>query len=482
MKKALSFLLALVMLLSVFAACSDPSDDNGTNDTNAGGEVGDNTDSADDSDERSTKLEIPEDTYNDYEFVILTPTVVTYNYSLCDFDEPSDDPYENAIYERNVAVEEMLQIKISEQNGTLGEGTYNLFKTSVDANTGDYDICFNNMQYSCTATGAGLCYSIEELHYVDLDKAWWNEDCSEQLAIGGQHYMIAGDIALSDKECIWAVFFIKELITANNLENPYELVKNNQWTWDKMMEMATTAVYDANGNSKLDSGDTFGLCTHSENYAAMWQSAGLKLITIDEDGVPRMSWDTEEFVTVFEALAAIMGNAECVSPEDDKFISTALMQGQTLFGTEVVAHVRNYRENDHDFGILPFPKYSTDVETYNSYIAVSSCVMTVGLDNDELYRTSAITEALAAKGHEILTPVYYDGQLSSKFARDEESGEMLDIIFEHRSYDLGVFFDWGSAYSALKDYEASPATLAPKLTKKIGKEIENTFEKLDLVF
>ncbi len=259
-------------------------------------------------------------------------------------------------------------------------------------------------------------------------------------------------------------------------------MKNNEWTWDKMMEMAATVYSDENANSKLDAGDIYGLCTHSENYAALWQSAGMKLITLDDDGIPRMSWDGEEFVNMFEDLAAIMGNTEFVSPDDDKFISTALMQGKTLFGTEVIAHVRNYRENDHDFGIIPCPKYTSDVEEYYSYIAVSSCVMTVGLDNDELEQTSIIVEAMAAKGYDILTPTYYDGQLSSKFARDEESGEMLDIIFEHRSYDLGVFFDWGGAYSGLKSAEANPATLSARVSKKLNKDIEKTFEKLDLVF
>lgn len=481
MKKFLSILLVLLMLAIPLASCAD-GPDNGPD----SGAAGDNTTGT--GAEADDVLEIPEGVdFEEYEFTILTPEVVTYNYTMTDFDEASDDPYENALYLRSVAVEELLDVTINEATGGIGSGVYDLFKTSVEANTEDYDICFNTMPYSCTATGAGLCYELDMFEYIDLDKSWWNADCSEQLALGNMHYMAAGDIALSDKECIWAVYFIKDLITENSLENPYELVKNNQWTWDKMHEMASRAVNDLNGSGSLDSSDVWGLCTHGENFPAMWESAGLTLVSLDKDGVPQINWNSEEFVNVFEDIVDLMGDTECVSwtstdaiSDPIGFISTALKEGRTLFGTEVIAFVRDYRGNDYDFGIVPFPKYSTDVEGYNSYIAVSSCVMTIGNNCSDTYRTGIIAETLAAKGAEILIPTYYDGQLSSKFARDEETAEMLDIIFEERCYDLGVFFNWGSAYSGLTSTDANPATLYASVSKKMNKEIAKAFEKLNL--
>lgn len=255
-----------------------------------------------------------------------------------------------------------------------------------------------------------------------------------------------------------------------------------------MHQMADAAHYDTNGNSKMDSNDIWGLCTHSENFAAMWESAGLTLVSLNNDGIPEVNWNSEEFVTVFEGIVDVMGDSECVNWTTDAdgisdavaFISTALKESKTLFGTEVIAFVRSYRDNEEDFGILPFPKYSTDVERYNSYIAVNSFVMTIGNNCSELERTGVIVETLAAKGAEILTPAYYDGQLTSKFSRDEESGEMLDIIFEYRCYDLGVFFDWGSASSSLKSTTVNPASLYASVSKKMNKEIEKAFEKLGL--
>ncbi len=480
MKKIMCALLAVLMVVVpvMLASCSDSADTDATT-TAAEGGTGD-TAAGDDSatDEVTETLDLPETDYDGRTFTMLSNTDLTYNYGTCDFDEPSDDAREQALYERGVAVEELLNVTVTMVQDDLGSDIYSLMKTDVDAGTTNYDIVFNNMGYSCTATGAGLCYNIDEIEYIDLTKSWWNTDCTEQLALGGNHYMIAGDIAVNDKECIWVVYFLTDLIEQNNLESPYDLVNNNEWTWDKMMQMADTADRDENGNGTRDSGDIYGLCTHSENYAASWESAGLKLITLDSTGYPTVSWGTDEFVEIYEEIQEIMDNSDVVSADDVDFISTSLEQGQTLFGTEVIAFAMEYRESEYDFGIVPYPKYSSDIDRYYSYIAYNASVMTVELTHGDTEFVGIVTEALAYYGQEYLTPAYYEVQLQSRFSRDEESAAMLDIIFEYRCYDLGVFFDWGSAKTSLSTSGASPSTLYASLSKSINKAIEKSLSKL----
>ena len=48
-------------------------------------------------------------------------------------------------------------------------------------------------------------------------------------------------------------------------------------------------------------------------------------------------------------------------------------------------------------------------------------------------------------------PAYYDVQLKTKIARDDESSEMLDIIFAGRKYDLGSIYDWGGLTSKFSE-------------------------------
>ncbi|MCD7782618.1 MAG: hypothetical protein LUI15_01770 [Firmicutes bacterium] len=473
----------------VFAACNDSADDDETTAAVEGDGTGDTAaDTGGNETDAETvveELDIPDVNYEDedYTFTILTNTDLSYSYGSMDFDEPSDDLREQALYERSVAIEELLGITIEMKQESLGEGVYDLFQTDVESGTAVYAITLNNMSYSCTAVGAGYCYVIDEVPYIDLDKSWWNADCTEQLALGGNHYMVSGDISLSDKECIWMVYYMKDVLAEVAADvDLYQMVRDGTWTWDAMYSLAQLAVFDNNANGERDSADRYGITTHSENWPAFWQSAGLKLVSIDSDGYPYVSWGTDEFFAMFEDIKTIMGDTDTVSPESDSFIKTSVLQCQTLFATEVVAHMNTYRDSEYDFGILPFPKYTEEQDRYYSYVAVSSCVCVIPittLDSD-IERVGIITEALAYYGQQILTPAYYDVQLQSRFSRDPQDAEMLDIVFEYRSYDMGVFFNWGSAYSSLQSATANPATLYASLNKAITKAMEKSLQKLGL--
>lgn len=470
MKKYLCVLLALFMIALPLVSCSDPK------------EGGDDTNNAESYPESTTGaateeiLEIPQEDFDGYTFTILTGGPETYNWSRADFDEPSEDAYENAMYERNLAIEELLDIVITSVEEGRGGNTYNLFKTSTQAVSGDYDCAFLTLTHSATATGAGLCLSWDYLDYVDLTKSWWNQASIEQLSLGGKTYMVAGEAMLSDKECLWLIYFIKDKIKDLNLENPYELVDNNEWTWDKMMEMATIAIDDLNGDGVMDKSDSWGLVTHMQNYGALWMAAGEKLVTIGKEGIPELTWGTERFVEVFEKVIEIMASTDVVYNED-AFIITTMREGRTLFATEVVAYIKYYRDVEHDFGLLPMPKYEKSQPDYYTYAAIDSDLCVVGLDCPDPYYTSIVLEALACYGKQILLPVYYEQQLTSHFARDEESGRMLDIVFKNRMYDLGVAFNWGGAWSALSSNSANAATLYASLNKSMRKEMERALEK-----
>ena len=54
-------------------------------------------------------------------------------------------------------------------------------------------------------------------------------------------------------------------------------------------------------------------------------------------------------------------------------------------------------------------------------------------------------EAMAYYSVDTLTTAYYDNALKSRYIRDEESGEMLDILFATRVYDLGFIFNFGGS-------------------------------------
>ena len=54
--------------------------------------------------------------------------------------------------------------------------------------------------------------------------------------------------------------------------------------------------------------------------------------------------------------------------------------------------------------------------------------------------SSIILEALTCASFNSVIPAYKDIALKSKFARDEDSSEMIDVIMEHRIVDFGDSF------------------------------------------
>ena len=77
-----------------------------------------------------------------------------------------------------------------------------------------------------------------------------------------------------------------------------------------------------------------------------------------------------------------------------------------------------------------------------------------------------------------MIPAYYDTVLSQKFARDEDSIEMLDIIFDTRVSDLGILFDLGGVYGKLKTMGEKGDTGLQSYAETVRPKVESAIEKL----
>ena len=117
-----------------------------------------------------------------------------------------------------------------------------------------------------------------------------------------------------------------------------------------------------------------------------------------------------------------------------------------LFVTFALTDISGLRESEYGFGILPYPMYDEAQNEYNNLISTGLVpTASIPYNNKELERTGATLEAMAYYSVDTLTAAYYDSALKSRYVRDEESGEMLDILFATRVYDLGFIFNWGGA-------------------------------------
>ena len=117
---------------------------------------------------------------------------------------------------------------------------------------------------------------------------------------------------------------------------------------------------------------------------------------------------------------------------------------KALFYSHTMFYMDYLRDLESDFGILPYPKFEATQENYGNLVSAwHSYFLCVPVMNKNMERTAIILEELAYRGKKILTPAYYEKTLVGQYTRDEESAEMLDIIFANLVYDVGIYYNIG---------------------------------------
>ena len=96
-----------------------------------------------------------------------------------------------------------------------------------------------------------------------------------------------------------------------------------------------------------------------------------------------------------------------------------------------VAAKADFRDMKDDYAILPYPKFNeaqTDYYTHmNSFFPYA---ISIPVTNTRLEETGAVMEALGYISQTTILPKINEAVLNEKIARDEDSKEMLDILFE----------------------------------------------------
>ena len=133
-----------------------------------------------------------------------------------------------------------------------------------------------------------------------------------------------------------------------------------------------------------------------------------------------------------------------------------------------------------EFGILPMPKTFADQDNYYHTVSPgnsSYLMIPYGVPNtDEL---GLVIEALAMKSQEMVTPEFYEMQLKGRDTRDDESADMLDIIFATRSFDLGPIYNWGEIMNCYYTIETNYASRFESLSDAATIAIEDFIELME---
>ncbi|MDD4772908.1 MAG: hypothetical protein PHZ09_04810 [Eubacteriales bacterium] len=398
----------------------------------------------------------------------------------------------DALYERTVNIENKYNVVL--ETIESGEGTVTTpVKKLISAADTSFQALVCNVYDAGSISVEGMLVDLKDVEYLDLSQRWWSQATNDSLTIANKQFYATGEIFIIDNKSTRVFFFNKDMIGDYNLDNPYTLVKDNKWTLESYFALNEAVKQDLNGDNLMKfEDDCFGTMAQTTLGSVLYLASGELITAKDENDIPYITCDTDRALTIMSTIAEKVSRSESISLSESTLVNGSypdnlvyFQEGRTLFAPEVLYHIETMRGCDVDIGIIPPPKYDENQDDYYCY-ADGWCVnvVSVPVTNDDTGKTGFILEAMAADSLNNLTPAYYDICLTSKYVRDEESVEMLDLIFSKVVMDNANIFSWGSLQATVSSAIASGTEIASAIESKRSateKAIEKTVTAIESI-
>jgi len=454
-KKIMAGLLALLTAAS-FAACSSDGDTQNADTTAADTTAAETAGELSDEDKyQAAKAAMPEADYDGHEFLIVTREDTALKWHTRDVyaETETGDAVNDAVYERNMALEEHFNIKIKQRPIDL-YAVSTTVATEIMSGDETFDVVTDGITYLLkTLATADYLVNLNDVSEIDLSQDYWDQNINKYFSIKGKTFIASGEISIMDNLGTWVVLFNKDMVKDYNLEDPYTNVHNGTWTLDLFYDMAKAAAVDLDGDGEMTENDQWGFLSENFNTFALWSASGERLTKINSDGIPELCMYNERAVAVLEKAQKIqLDRGITITGTEHKDGMYGIIDdfgaGKGLFTYGGLMLVTDYRDDDINFGIVPAPKYDEAQDSYYStYSDNNTTAYAIPITASNTSRTGTILEQMAILSEYTLTPAYYDITLEGKALRDEESAAMIDIILDSRNFDLGMSYDWGTIQS-----------------------------------
>lgn len=484
MKRRSICILLLVALLTATTGCSQAEQDTETK-TN----VQTDTETTRETDPLQAEYDaLTVEDYGGYTFRIMN-SPSNFAYSDVVVDELTGEALNDAVYNRNLAVCDALniQLTLTEAQWSSGVQTARAF---ILANSDEQDIVCNEAASISPIVVEGLLQDANTIDSLHLDSTWWDHNAIESANLGEHVYMMWGDMHLMLYECYYPVVFNKNMIENVGLDDLYPIVREGKWTFDLMNTYMETAWQDMNGDGKYMIGDDqFGLAIQDHGTTSFFVAGGVSLFTKDSDNMPVFTGLTESYEAVFSKLGSTIfsnkdnllraGTPLSISTNEEP-VHAGFGIGASMFYVEPLGSIKKFRDVDFEVGLIPMPKFDETQAEYISYIYHGADAVTIPVTNADAERTGVILEMFGAKSRQIVRSVYFDTTLDFKYIQDQQSSEMLDIMFSNGVFDLGSIYQWGSAtataYAQLLEQKTDIASKLQAIASKTEADVQATID------
>lgn len=353
---------------------------------------------------------------------------------------------QTAVYQRNAAVERRLNISFDFQyasHNTTGDYVSRVTNNHFSG-LKEFDLLGGYTRDIASCVMKGYTQDLGALTYVNLEQPWWPASLREKSMLNGKLYFASGDIAHSNITSIGVVFFNKQIIENQGMEDPYALVESGAWTLDKMFEMAKQ-VYIDNGETsgEKDDTDTYGYVTNSLQSQQLYWGCGMSWVEVNDQGQYQLS---EDFIGAkMEAYLAKLTNL--LFTENAGYLSDVGVKqfdaGRVLFITNALSYSQSRFSTNRElkYGIVPSPKWDAAQTQYYGSIGNATTLYAIPQETPNPALSDAALEAMASESYRSVSPIVCERAFGTRYAPDDTFGKIFDIIRQGIVYEPGRIFN-----------------------------------------
>lgn len=416
--------------------------------------------------------------------------------------DPEGGRIDEAVYERNAAVEDRLNVVLTILPGDSDPTVYmrTLYNTIFMAQDNYCEIIAGVQYEAAVYLNKGLFQNIGNARYLDFSQPWWNGEYMNEIGIGSDYiYLAAGDISLTMTAWSSCVFVNTELYTNlypdKGTLGIYQMVEDNQWTYETLMQMCKEVYVDRDNVEGVSYGDILGFSVNKGTPMDHFSlTANLNFSDRDEDGYPIICINNEQTLNFESALKTLLKETDGVLLYDyhntaEYTASKSFFDGESLFAVDMLGSaISTFLEMEDDYAIIPMPKLNEDQDKYYSstHDNISLYGVPVMVEEERLDMVSAVMEAMCAETFRSVSPEYYEIALKTRYIRDGENAElackMIDLIHNNVRTDFVYINNYslsrlGTIFRTVMENNSSFTTEYAEIEESVGVKLEDIISK-----
>lgn len=365
-------------------------------------------------------------------------------------EEVTGETVNDAIYNRNERVKKRLNCEIEEVAGAYDTMASDL-QTLILADEDVYDAVYMPMFKLIDGLTSGYYHCLSDVDTIHLEEDYWDQVLLADTSLNHKNYFATSSAHLMGWDGLWCLFFNESMMDDLQLEYPYQIVKDGNWTLDKMAEYCKAAA-NLNGDDSFALSATgnsvYGCVSFNNCIDKFIFGFGVNYVEKDSDDLPVLACESEKFINAVQKFAqynngdgAFMLTASAESSLDTYYQNFYENQ-RALFLEGELKTSQLLRDMEQSFGILPNPKIDDDQENYRSTSVHQCAVFTIPITNANPEKVGLLFDALSYESDKTVVDEYFSVLVEQKGLRNQESIEMLNIIKGTRSFDIGVAYQW----------------------------------------